>query len=104
MDDLLSKYLKSNQTIRKPKQPNLGEMNRDIDTATSKLPKPLTSVPTKSVYQPDPTILRYSDVISPLPKGDTVYSTPTPGSNPDPKDTRQATYVNNNYAGDDYVD
>jgi len=104
MDDLLSKYLKSNQTIRKPKQPNLGEMNRDLKTSTSKIPAPITSVPTKSVYEPSTTIVRYSDVVSPLPTGDDIFRSGTPGSNPNPKDTRQTTYVNNNYAGDDYVD
>lgn len=104
MDDLLSKYLKSNQSIRKPKQPNLGEMNRSVDTATSKIPKQLTTPPGNSIYEPSPTIVKYSDVVSPLPKGDRIFSTATPGSNPDPKDTRQTTYVNNNYAGDDYVD
>ena len=103
MDDLFSKYLKSNKGVVKPKQPGLGEMNRTTNTVTSRIPKPSVTVPKASNFAPDPTILRYSDVINPLPLADNIHSIGAVGV-PEPKDTRQATYVNNNYAGDDYVD
>jgi len=102
MDDLLSRLLKSGRVITRPKQPNLGEMNRSLDTATSRLPKPTPIVPKQSALEL-PAIKKYSDVITPLPKADNIYTIGNIGSSV-VKDTRTVTYVNNNYAGDDYVD
>ena len=103
MDDLYSKFLKSNRVLIKPKQPNLGEMNRTTSTVTSKIPKPVVSTPKTSYFEPDQTVLKYSDTVTPLPSSDNVHTLGA-GAAPEVKDTREATYVNNNYAGDDYVD
>lgn len=103
MDDLFEKYLKSNKAIAKPKQPSLGEMNRSVHTNTSNIPTSIPVLPKSSQFQPDPTVLKYSDTVNPMPLSDNIYTMGV-GGGPRVKDTRQTTYVNNNYAGDDYVD
>lgn len=103
MDDLISKYLKTNKVLVKPKQPNLGEMNRTTDTVTSRLPKPLQVVPKSSNLEPEKTQEKYVDTLKPGVPSDNIYTMGVGGST-SPKDTRVTTYVNNNYAGDDYVD
>jgi len=103
MDDLYSKFLKSGKILVRAKQPNLGEMNRTTKTVTSEIPKPVTTIPQSSKLQPQPTVKKYSDTVAPLPSTDNIHLLDG-GFAPDVKDSRLTTYVNNNYAGDDYVD
>jgi hypothetical protein len=103
MDDLHLKLLRSSLRLVKPKQPSLGEMNRDVYTATSKIPKPTVTVPKTSYFELEKRPQKYTETFQPLPTSDNIYTLGINGT-PDPKDVRETTYVNNNYAGDDYVD
>ena len=104
MEDLLSKYEKSRRAIKKPKQPNFGEMNRNADSITNQIPSPSTTLPKKSLYQPAENLDKYTNTIYPLPIRTGLYIPRNPGINTQIEDTRRTTYINNNYAGDDYVD
>lgn len=102
MAQIVSKFLQSGKEANKPKQSNLGEDLLMRRTVTAEIPKALTAVPTTSIYEPSGT-KKYADVITSLPSQDNVFIIKAPGASMT-KDVRETAYVNNNYAGDDYVD